>query len=282
MTLAEVAADLYGRAPGEFVAARDEQARAARRAGDKALGAEIAALRKPTVAAWVVNMLVRAAPGEVEALLLLGDDLRTAQRELSGEQLRLLTRQRRQVVDALAERARTVAAQYGQQVTDAVLRQVGETLTAALADPEVAGKVRTATLASAASYAGFGPVEPGLTVVRETTDSAATQSSSSAPAVPAKRPVSGRTDDDESRERVRQEELRAARDRAQAISDAAEAEARQAGEDLRRSEERLAQLRAELVAAEDRLRFARNAERAARRAFRAATTELERARRRLE
>src|SRR5690606_40691564 len=66
MSLGEVAADLYGRTLAEFVAARNEQVRAAKAAGDKELAADIAGLRKPTVAAWTVNMLVHAAPDEAE------------------------------------------------------------------------------------------------------------------------------------------------------------------------------------------------------------------------
>lgn len=283
MSLGEVAADLYGRTPAEFVAARNEQVRAAKAAGDKELAADIAALRKPTVAAWTVNMLVHAAPDEVEALLRLGADLRTAQRELSGKQLRSLTAQRRQVVDALAARAGAVAAEHGQQVTDAALRQVGETLTAALADPEIAERVRTATLASAANYAGFGPVGPDLTVVREDEDTAEAHDEPRGRKTSAKRAGGKRSDDDEARRRQRRaEELRAAEQQAQRALEAAEHDARQAAEDLRRSEERLAELRADLAAAEEQQRFARQAERAARHEVRSATAELERARRRLE
>ncbi|WP_280437939.1 hypothetical protein [Nocardia carnea] len=280
MSLGEVAADLYGRTPAEFVAARDEQVRAAKAAGDKELAAGIAALRKPTVAAWTVNMLVRAAPDEVAALLRLGADLRTAQRELSGKQLRSLTAQRRQVVDALAARAGAIAAEHGRTVTETVLRQVGETLTAALADPEVADRVRTATLASAANYAGFGAVGPDLTVVREDDDTAETRDKPRGQKTSGTRAGGARTDD-EARRRAREaEELLAAEQQARTALEAAEHEARRAAEELRRCEERLAQLRAELAAAEEQHRFARQAERAARQEVRSATTELERARRR--
>ncbi|MFI1460150.1 hypothetical protein [Nocardia carnea] len=283
MSLGEVAADLYGRTPAEFVAARNEQVRAAKEAGNKELAADIAALRKPTVAAWTVNMLVRAAPDEIAALLRLGADLRTAQRELSGKQLRSLTAQRRQVVDALAARAATVADEHGQPVGDTVLRQVGETLTAALADPEIAERVRTATLTSAANYSGFGPVGPDLTVVREDEDTAEAQNEPRSRKVSSKRSGGKRPDDGEARRRERRaEELRAAEQQAQRALDAAESDARQAAEELRRSEERLAELRADLAAVEEQHRFARRAERATRQEVRSATTELERARRRLE
>ncbi|MBF6348354.1 hypothetical protein IU448_04895 [Nocardia flavorosea] len=283
MRVGDVAADLYGRTPAQFVAARNEQVRAAKAAGDMKLAADIAALRKPTVAAWTVNMLVRAAPDEVAALLRLGADLRTAQRELSGKQLRSLTAQRRQVVDALAARAGAVAAEHGQPATDAVLRQVGETLTAALADPEVAERVRTATLASAANYAGFGPVGPDLAVVREDEDAAGAGDKPRGRRAATNRPRAKRSDDEQAQHRARrEEELRAAQRRARSALDAAEHDARQAAEELRRSEGRLAELRAELAAAEEHHRFAQQAERAARRDVRSATTELERAQRKSE
>ncbi|NKY57971.1 hypothetical protein [Nocardia flavorosea] len=283
MSLGEVAAELYGRTPADFVAARNEQVRAAKEAGNKKLAADIAALRKPTVAAWTVNMLVRAAPDEIAALLRLGADLRTAQRELSGKQLRSLTAQRRQVVDALAARAGTVAAEQGQPVNDAVLRQVGETLTAALADPEIAERVRTATLASAANYSGFGPVGPDLAVVREDEVTAEAQDESSSRKASSKRAGGKHHDDREARRRERRaEEFPAVEQQAKSALEAAEQNARRAAEELRRSEERLAELRAELAAAEEQHRFARHAERASRREVRSATTELERARRRLE
>jgi len=105
MTLENVAAELYGLDPGEFVEARDIRARAAREAGDRALAGGIGGLRRPAVAAWAINLLVRDAPEEVAALLDLGAALDDAQRRLSGDQLRGLTAQRRRAVNALADRA---------------------------------------------------------------------------------------------------------------------------------------------------------------------------------
>ncbi|MFI9532172.1 hypothetical protein ACIG56_02925 [Nocardia fusca] len=280
MSLGEVAADLYGLAPAEFVAARDARAGAARESGDRDMAAAITALRKPTVAAWAVNTLVRAAPREVDALLRLGAELRTAQRQLSGARLRELTRQRRQVVDALAERAGEVAAGQGRPVSEAVLRQVSETLTAALADSDIGEQVRAGTLATAQTYAGFGPVDPDLTVVREEPKTGGAQT-------PRKKKPAEPTEGERARDarveadrRRAQEELRAAETAARATLAAAEERARRAAEDLEAATARLTELRDELAAAQDRHRFARNAERAARDAVRAATVDLERARRR--
>ncbi|WP_372341586.1 hypothetical protein [Nocardia sp. CC216A] len=157
MTLEEVAGELYGLAPAEFVAARDERVRRAREDGDRALAGAIGTLRRPTVAAWAVNVLAREATDEVTALLALGDALREAQRKLSGEALRALTTQRQQVVSALTRKAGELAATHDQKLSEATLREIGRTLHAALADPDVAAAVRTGTLTTATSYEGFGP-----------------------------------------------------------------------------------------------------------------------------
>jgi hypothetical protein len=104
-----VAEDLYGVPPEEFVAARTAARDDARTAGDRALATAIAALPKPTTAAWVCNLLVRRQPEEVAQLAELAELLRAAQVNLSGDQLRELGRQRNQLVAALARQARGLA-----------------------------------------------------------------------------------------------------------------------------------------------------------------------------
>ncbi len=57
-TLEEIADELYGLPPEEFTAARDARA-CALRASDRALADAVCALRRPTTAAWLVDLLVR-------------------------------------------------------------------------------------------------------------------------------------------------------------------------------------------------------------------------------
>ncbi|AUH43867.1 hypothetical protein [Streptomyces sp. CMB-StM0423] len=140
MDLASVADELYGLPPGEFVAARGRHVAAARTAKDPALAKQIAALRKPTLAAWAGNLLVRSAPEQVDALQRLGEGLRAAQDRLAGDQLRELTRQRNALVAELAREARRLAAEAGQPVGDAVQHEVETTLHAVLADPDAASE----------------------------------------------------------------------------------------------------------------------------------------------
>ena len=93
--LDRISADLYGLRPQEFVAHRDAEAKAARADGDRELATAVLALRKPTVSAWLMNLLVRDDEGLAPQLLALGEGLRGAESSLDGDQMRALNGQRR-------------------------------------------------------------------------------------------------------------------------------------------------------------------------------------------
>ncbi|PWU52984.1 hypothetical protein DLJ47_17635 [Micromonospora sp. S4605] len=159
---------LYSTPPDRFVAARDAAAAEARQAGDPKTAREIAKLRRPTVAAWLVNLLAHRRPELVADLAQLAESLRSAQRELRGSRLRELSAQRRAVVGALVGEVRKLAAQTdGAPAAGKLpLAEVEATLNAALSDTEVAEQVRAGRLLRAASYAGFGEVpRPQLRLV---------------------------------------------------------------------------------------------------------------------
>jgi hypothetical protein len=149
---------LYGLPPGDFVAAREERAKAARAAGDRDLAARIHALRRPSVGAWLVNLLARERPEVLHQLIELGGELREAQENLRGGDLRALTGQRQQVVSALVDEARELARGAGEKASDETAYEVERTLLAALADPQVGAAVATGTLVRPLEYSGFGPV----------------------------------------------------------------------------------------------------------------------------
>ncbi|HEY2670728.1 MAG TPA: hypothetical protein VGJ07_10170 [Rugosimonospora sp.] len=159
--------DLYALPPERFIAARDEAVAEARAAGDRALAARIGALRRPTVAAWLVNLVALHRPEQVGALLDLGTALREAQQELRGERLRELSAQRRAAITELVAAARRLAVEAGRRPRDALpLAEVEATLVAALADEDVAAAVRAGRLTRATGYAGFGePMRPDLRVI---------------------------------------------------------------------------------------------------------------------
>jgi hypothetical protein len=161
---------LYAAPPEGFVAARAEAVAAVRAAGDEAGARQIAKLRKPTVAAWLVNLLAIRRPELVADLAELAAALRTAQRELRGPQLRELSAQRRGTVSALVAEARALATAADPRLAAGKLplAEVEATLQAALAEVEVAEQVRSGRLVRAASYAGFGEVpRPQLRLVTE-------------------------------------------------------------------------------------------------------------------
>jgi hypothetical protein len=162
----EVADELYVLPPEQFTAARNARAKEAKAAGDKEAAARIAALRKPTVLAWLVNLLVRELPDEIGGFLDLGEALREATATLSGPELRELSGQRHRLVQALVRQARELARQAGYRITEDVARGLEETLAAALTDPAVAEQLRAGRLTSGMTATGFPTPSAGTVRAR--------------------------------------------------------------------------------------------------------------------
>lgn len=157
MDLETIADELYGVPPEDFVALRKQRAAEARAAGDRELAKQVTALRRPTRSAWVVNLLADQAAEELTGLLDLGAALAEAQQRLSGADLRRLSGQRHAAIAALVKRGAQLAEVRGHTPTEATLREVSDTLQAALSDPSIADQVRAGHLAQAQEYSGFGP-----------------------------------------------------------------------------------------------------------------------------
>jgi hypothetical protein len=162
----DVVGELYALPPPEFVAAREERAKAARAAGDRALAGQIHALRRPTLGAWMVNLLAHERPELLRQLVELGGELREAQENLRGEDMRALNAQRQQVVSGLVGEARRLAREAGEKPGDDAAYEVERTLLAALADPEVGEQVTGGALVRPLDYSGFGPVSRADVVTR--------------------------------------------------------------------------------------------------------------------
>jgi hypothetical protein len=108
----------------------------------------------------VLNLLVRDQPEVGEQLVALGEELRRAQQELSGPELRQLATQRQQLVGMLVRSARKIAAANGHPISQAVAYELEQTLHAALADPDVAAEVGSGRLTKAATRTGFDATPP--------------------------------------------------------------------------------------------------------------------------
>ena len=157
--LLEIADELYARGLADFTPARDARAKDLKAAKEGELAAKVKALKKPSLAAWVVNVLVRHETEQVEQVLQVGAALREAQAAMSADELRALTRQRRQLTAAVTTQARRLAHELGQKVTDAVADQVEATLTAAMVDEGCAKAVRSGLLVASLSATGVDSVD---------------------------------------------------------------------------------------------------------------------------
>ncbi|HEY3560241.1 MAG TPA: hypothetical protein VGL05_22395 [Kribbella sp.] len=156
----EEAADAVFAAPAaDFIATRNELAKQLKADGDALGSTRLKALRKPTVAAWIANLLARKLPDELDDLLALGDEFREATADLDGERLRELTPKRHQLLDKLSKEATRLAGEEGQKVSADVGQKLRETLDAALVDPAAGDAVREGRLSSALRHVGFGVVD---------------------------------------------------------------------------------------------------------------------------
>lgn len=143
--------DLFGLPVTQFVAARNVLARHMRSAGDTQEAARVSALRRPTLAAWAVNHVVRVHRSAYDDLVAAGAAAQRAQRRaLSGVKeagLRTSAAARREHVDALTDLAATALVEAGAR-PDSHLGDIAATFEAASADPNVADEVGRAQLSA--------------------------------------------------------------------------------------------------------------------------------------
>lgn len=159
MDFEEAASRLYAAPAADFIATRNELAKQLKARGDELGSTRLKALRKPTVAAWLANLVSRERPDELDDLLALGDEFREATADLDGDRLRELTPKRHQLLDNLTKAARSLATDEGQKVSADVGQKLRETLDAALVDPAAGEAVREGRLSSALRHVGFGVVD---------------------------------------------------------------------------------------------------------------------------
>lgn len=133
---------LYGLALEEFTPARDRLADELRAKGDREAAGRVKKLRKPSVSAWAVNQLVRKHVKNVQELLSVGEDVRSALSGGKAGEVRKITDRRRRLVDRLLDLAEDLLNQAGHATTRPTLDKVGDTLMAATMDQEAADALR--------------------------------------------------------------------------------------------------------------------------------------------
>jgi len=156
-SLERIADALYARPPEDFVAARDDEADAARRRGERDLARAVGRLRRPTRPAWLANLLARHCGDQLDGLFALASGLREAQSRLDGHQLRALSTRRHRTITAMTREAGRLAQFAGSPATAGQLRELQAILEAAIARPEVAQEVRCGRLTRTLRHTGFGP-----------------------------------------------------------------------------------------------------------------------------
>ena len=164
--MAETLDDLYGAPLADFVGRRDELARALRKDGKREEAEAVKALRKPTVAAWAVNMLARRERDRVAALLEAGERLRAAHADLlaggSSAAVQEASRAERETVEELVGAAAGFLDEAGRSAGPSTLDRVRDTLHAAAPDERVRELVREGRVvedeeASGFAFAGLAP-----------------------------------------------------------------------------------------------------------------------------
>lgn len=136
---------LYGLPLEEFTAARDALARELRADDRTEEAKEVAALRKPVLAAWVVNRLARNERDDVRTLVESAKGIRS--RRAGAEE------DFRDALDRLSASARTLLLAE-KRSTDTTLQKVAATLRAgAASDPDL---LLAGTLAQPIETTGFG------------------------------------------------------------------------------------------------------------------------------
>ncbi len=168
MDLESATRELYRVVPARFTSTRDAMAAEARDAGQRELASSLRKLRKPSVGAWLANLLAFEHSRDVERLVALGAELRAPTQKVKGDQIRRVSKEKGDAVAALVQAARSLASREGQSVSAAASRELEATLDAAFADPQAAQNLLQGGLDTGLRYSGLGFGEQAATA--STTD----------------------------------------------------------------------------------------------------------------
>jgi len=150
---------LYELPPSEFTAARNELAKELRRGGAREGADGVKQLKKPTRAAFSLNLLARADRACLRSVLRAGDRLRSAQEAALGggssTKLReAAAKERQAVAEAVVRAAKLTPDDLG----DRDLERMRQTLHAAAGDDEVRAEVEAGRVTTDHEPVGLGPV----------------------------------------------------------------------------------------------------------------------------
>jgi hypothetical protein len=153
------ASQLYGLAPEDFTAARNELVKRLRAAGRRDQASGVARLRKPPATVWALNQVARQSPEALRAVFDAGARLRAAMDAALGgdaSSVRAARADERQAVAAAVAAAGRHLEGSGHPATDAARRRMEATLRAAMVDDSVAERLGQGVLDADQDAPGFG------------------------------------------------------------------------------------------------------------------------------
>jgi hypothetical protein len=174
--------ELYRGPPGAFVAGRDQLVKDLRAAGRREEAQRVGKLRRPTVAAALINHAALEAPDRLAEFADASRRLEEAQDEAlhgaeeGGAKWREAAAGERDAIEAVVELVGRLAGDSGHPASQPAMELVGETLRAASVDPELRDRVLRGRLEREQSGATLGTPAAGP-VARRGSGSPSRQSS---------------------------------------------------------------------------------------------------------
>jgi hypothetical protein len=252
----DVVDELYGAPFDEFTARRDARARELRKEGRREESDAVKALRKPALAAWAIDQLVRRDRDAVDELLAAGAALRQAK---GGDTLRDATHEERDAVERAAERAAELLRDAGKTVTDKTGGELRDTLHAATLDDEVRDLLDRGHLVEARQAIGLGGFALPDVPAGGPGDAAKPKKKKSEKTKPAPAGKKAKRKDDRAERRGREKAAREAVREAERELHARERELHERERDVEAAERALARARADAEAAQGAVDEAREA-----------------------
>lgn len=157
MELPTSAEELFERTPEEFTAARDLLVRQLKQDGDTAAAADVKKLKRPSVAAYALNLIARRHGYLVDRLLEADERLRTA---TSRPAMDAAKDDRRQAIAAIVSQAVALLGEQERPVTAQVRERLTQTLLAIGTDPATRADLQRGILVKEAAPGSFGGPVP--------------------------------------------------------------------------------------------------------------------------
>lgn len=151
--------DLFTLPLDQFTAARDRLAKDLKTAGDEESAASVAKLRKPSLAAWALNLAVRRNPDSVGRLMASHVQLREA---TDARSLQEASRKRQTAIAELLELAMAELANAGRPAAASTRERINSTLLATGADRNAEADLAAGRLVREMEPSGEGWADIGF------------------------------------------------------------------------------------------------------------------------